>query len=743
MSSSATQAPPPFAGPRPAGGPHPQAPGASTAVAIDPVRLLKRHKVALIASVVAGLILGVLVYFPLLHFFPQYTAFVIFEAKSAIADASEVGNLTSATGGVDEMEIFMQTQVADMLSESLRTQLAAHPTVLNQTEFARKFTSSSGSYNQVDAVESIERRLRASVIPDTTYIRLQFRADNKTDAATIANTAANIYMARLMVRTNQIFTETEESISSRLRDAQAEVRQKEQQMQRLLGENQLESLEQRLTGANMMVASLTPQIAEAQSVLESLQDRLRELERMRSSAEGVVYPEEVRMQVQQHPIIASYDQQVAGLRAALRGLRERFGPTHMSVKAYEQQIKGTLDQRASEEQRLLEETFVGYIESMKTQIASTQAMLREAEAAKSTALLRMQDITRAQAEYQRLESEANLLQETIVDYRAQLQNAQALRARQSAAARILRVQDATAPDRPSFPNIFIIVPLVTILTVGVCGGVIFLREMLEQRVRMPADVQMVPRAKLLGVVPDVSEDPSKPTSVDTAVRDRPEGVIAEQIRQIRAAIAKARGAQQGGYAVLIVGGMPGAGATSVISAIAQSYAAMGDRVLVIDGNLRKPRMHQSLGLADAPGLSDCLAGTATLESAVQTMSGDTPVHLLSAGAKASRVYERLNSQKMADIVAQAKSMYDIVLIDAPPMVVASDGVVLATKCDASILVVKAYQETRGLIARVINQLHETRAQHLGIIVNGVKAAAGGYYRRNFRLAHRYNAGVAE
>jgi Mrp family chromosome partitioning ATPase len=94
---------------------------------------------------------------------------------------------------------------------------------------------------------------------------------------------------------------------------------------------------------------------------------------------------------------------------------------------------------------------------------------------------------------------------------------------------------------------------------------------------------------------------------------------------------------------------------------------------------------------------------------------------------------------MADLIAEARTKYDIVLIDAPPMVVASDGIAIASKCDASILVVKAYQETRGLIGRVVSQLTETRAQHLGIIVNGVKAAAGGYYRRNFRLAHRYNA----
>src|SRR5690606_25382123 len=144
----------------------------------------------------------------------------------------------------------------------------------------------------------------------------------------------------------------------------------------------------------------------------------------------------------------------------------------------------------------------------------------------------------------------------------------ALRNRTSTASRILRIQEATPPAEPSFPKIVIIVPIVTFLTVATVAGVIFLRELMEQRVRMPADVQLIPKARLLGVIPDVSEDPSKPTSVDSAVRDRPDGVIAEQIRQIRTAVSKARGAHSGGYAILVAGGMPGAGATSIIAALA-------------------------------------------------------------------------------------------------------------------------------------------------------------------------------
>lgn len=519
MSSSATQAPPFSATTRPAQAPPQNIAPAGPAIAIDPIRLLKRHKLALIASVILGVILGVIAFIPLTLYAKQFTAFVLFEAKPALEDSSLVGSGTTGSngsGGVQEMGLFMQTQVADMLGEGLRTALANHPTVKNQTDFAKAFTT-DGQYDAVAATDAIESRLAAGVVPETTYIQLRFKAGTKNDSATIANTAANIYTTRLLQRTNAQFEEAIVSITQRLRSAQLELRNKEQLMQRLLGDAQLESLEQRLTSANMTVASQAPEIAAMQNQLESAQDRLAEYQQMRAAPEGIQYPEEVRMQVNQHPTIANYDYQVAQMRANLRTLRERFGPGHMSIKQTEQAIKGMLDQRASDEQRLLEETFVTFIESYRSQIASLDSMIREARASHDAALIRMQEITRAQSEYERLSAEADLLSRTIVDYQGQLDNTEALRTRTSTASRILKVQDAAPPSEPSFPKIIIVVPVVTFLTVALVAGVIFLRELMEQRVRMPADIQMIPRARLLGVVPDVGQDPSKPASVDVAV----------------------------------------------------------------------------------------------------------------------------------------------------------------------------------------------------------------------------------
>ena len=651
MSSSATQVPP-TAPARPQQGPAP-APSSAPAfgATIDPVRLLKRYKLHLAISVVVGVVLGVIAVFPLVMFTPRYTAQVIFEAKPPIEDASQTGIGTTGGGGsagVQELNLFMQTLVADMLGDALRAQLAVHPTVRNQTEFAKSFER-GGSFDLVAANDTIKSRLRARVVPDTSYIMLGFTAGNKSDAATIANTAADIFQTRVNARSNERVEDTLQSITARRRSVQIERRNKEQQMQRLLGDNRMESLDMRLTEAATTVQSLSVQIAELRN-REIYVDRLKTYEETRASPEGIVYPDEIRVQVQGHPHIAGYNQQLAAMRANLRSMRERFGPNHYQVRQVESAMRGVEVERDAEEQRLLSEFFNNAIEMTRMMIASIDASLRESESNRAAALLRMQEVTRTQAEFESMKADAERLAGMEVELSSQLDNVQALMQRQSVASRIQLVQRATAPDRPSFPKLIIVVPVVTFLVVSIVAGLILLREILEQRVRMPADVQMIPRARLLGVIADVGEDPSRPASVDSAVRDRPEGVIAEQVRQIRTAIAKARPSQQGGYALLITGAMPGSGASSVIAALATSCAAMGDGGLGIEANLGKPRLQQFFNLADAPGLSD--ARRATRPSKAQPKRRGRRLPRPDARGP-HHAFERLNSDRMSALLAEA------------------------------------------------------------------------------------------
>ena len=113
------------------------------------------------------------------------------------------------------------------------------------------------------------------------------------------------------------------------------------------------------------------------------------------------------------------------------------------------------------------------------------------------------------------------------------------------------------------------------------------------------------------------------------------------------------------------------------------------------------------------------------------------LHLIGAGRPENRVYERFNDGQFENVMAELRHRFDLVIIDAPPAVVAGDAMVLANKVDAAILVVRAHQEHRGLVARLMHQLGDAQCEMLGIILNRPRGTAGGYFRKNFLAMARY------
>ncbi|MBL4698168.1 MAG: hypothetical protein JKX70_04975, partial [Phycisphaerales bacterium] len=117
--------------------------------------------------------------------------------------------------------------------------------------------------------------------------------------------------------------------------------------------------------------------------------------------------------------------------------------------------------------------------------------------------------------------------------------------------------------------------------------------------------------------------------------------------------------------------------------------------------------------------------------------------VLAAGSRTKRVIERLGTQEMGKVLAEASALYDIVILDVAPAIVAGDANTLASQVDATMLVVRAMSEKRGQVARLKNELGDCRAELLGILVNGVRSSAGGYMRKNIRTSHQYHTSDSE
>jgi capsular exopolysaccharide synthesis family protein len=380
--------------------------------------------------------------------------------------------------------------------------------------------------------------------------------------------------------------------------------------------------------------------------------------------------------------------------------------------------------------------FNGNLDSLKKAIEQYQAQEQNLLTTRQGFSTRLIDLTRTQAQLADIENQVKGLLDNKAKMNAELQNQIGLQ-NQGSANRVVLLQSERVPTEMAFPKLKLMIPAGLLLCVGLVGGVVLLREVVDQRVKSPSDIAIIPKVKLLGWVPDAAEDPAGQGAAETAFRDRPRGIVAEGYRQIRSAVSK-RVQQADHKTILVLAGMPGSGATSTVANLALAFAAADRRVLIIDANFRRPTLHRVLGLQESPGLADVLSRGAELSEVVQATS--TPnLDLLSAGSKEQRIFERLATEATGELLTKVRMMYDLVLIDVAPAIVAGDGISLAHRCDASLLVVKAMSEKRGMVARIKNDLVDARSEFLGVVVNAVRSSTGGYMKGNIRAAHEYQS----
>ncbi|MDI1291003.1 MAG: polysaccharide biosynthesis tyrosine autokinase, partial [bacterium] len=440
-------------------------------------------------------------------------------------------------------------------------------------------------------------------------------------------------------------------------------------------------------------------------------------------------------EVERDPLILDVKSRIASLEQTQQSLLANgYNREHRYFKSLQSQIDGANVNLEDTRRTLLNDRFTSQLDTIRNVIGQRQAQESRLNQNKSELTVRRTNLTR--------------IQSTLDDIRRQIDDSLSAKAEATSkleeikmldslanANRVIVVQAERPPTEMAFPKLAFMMPLGVILMVGLVGGSVLLRELLDQRVKGPADVFMIPRTRLVGWIPDAAEDPAGQGAVETAFRDRPRGVVAESYRQIRSSLTKRL--ETGGHkSIMVMSGIPGSGSTATVANLGLAFAATDKRVLIVDANLRRPGLHRVFGLQESPGLADVLGKSVSLADAVQATS--TPnLSVLTVGAKDARLPERLGNDAVSAFLAEAKASYDIILLDAPPAIVAGDGTSLAHRCDAALLVVKAFGEKRGLVARVRNELSDMKGEFLGVVVNSVRSAAGGYMRGNFKAAQDY------
>jgi succinoglycan biosynthesis transport protein ExoP len=704
-----------------------------SAPSFDPVKLLQKYKFILLFAIFAGGVIGVASHFFFLKFFPQFRSTVIFECSPVQTDIS-VRNVEEIDE--DEMARFIGTQVESLKGERVRGQVLEDPRLAAEApEWYSKYER-RGRFDVVEAYEDIEKIIRARAIQNSYLVELSVSVGKKEDAAGLVRLVKENYLRILNQDNSSGTTQQREQLREAITNAETRVTELMNRRNRFLQEMNMNTADTQQSAEAEMLRLINAQILGLQQQIEAYEIVLKNDESQLQKDTSIVYDSTLRQQVEQYPQILNLKQRVIDFESTLISLElDGIGRDHRSYKQAEQTLDATKRQLEITREELLLEAFESRINATRMALsqfgAQTEDLLRQREGLTT----RLNELAQ--------------MSEEIGEISRQIENTLTLKAERESdlaklnvtvglvnANRIKVVKVENVPDKPSFPVIFVMVPAGVFLTTAFVAGVLVIFEILDQRVKSPADIALIPRTPILGMIPDAEEDPVKHPSLETLFSDSPNSVLAEQFRQLRTRITKKMLAHDH-KTLLVVGAMPGSGATSVTTNLAQAMHASGKKVLLVDTNFRRARLHSAFGLAETPGLAEVLAGEESLSDTIQTTS--TGVSVLPAGARNKRVVERLGTDMMGQILAQAATEFDLIIIDVAPAIVAGDAQTLATQVDSTMLVARAMQEKRGQIARLKNELSDTRAEFLGVLVNGVKSSAGGYMRKNIRTSHKYHA----
>lgn len=255
-----------------------------------------------------------------------------------------------------------------------------------------------------------------------------------------------------------------------------------------------------------------------------------------------------------------------------------------------------------------------------------------------------------------------------------------------------------------------------------------LQELADLTIKSVRDVRDIVRQPVLGSVCHfvVSVDRAGPTSgiPHPALRylHAPSSVEAETYRTIRASLM-VMAENLGAKVVMISSSEPGDGKTTLASNLAVAVAQSGKRVLLIDGDLRRPSVHRMLRIPQGVGLTEVLTGSAEFNDAIRPTVVDR-LSVMTTGTPPANPAETLSLPTMHEILARAKEEFDFVFLDAPPLLAVSDPCVMARHTDGILLVARLNKNTRTALIRVRQLLQDQEIPVIGAVVNGVPAKGG-------------------
>jgi len=558
------------------------------------------------------------------------------------------------------------------------------------------------------ALDRFLERLTIAPVRNSRLVDVQFRLREPALAAAVANGVAKAYIERDLAYKFTASKDASNWLGDRLAEQRTLVEKAELTLQQYREQHEAISLEDRQNIVVQKLADLNAAVTKAKTERLQKEAVYRQLDA--AGTDGALL--DTFPAILGNAFIQTQKSELAALQRQQAQLSERLGDRHPDMVKLKSAIQKTEAALRTEVAKVV----AGVRTEYEAALAQEQSLSAALEQQKRESLA----MNRKGIEYSVLEREVESSRQI---YQSLMQRAKETSVTGELKSSNVRVVDrAEVPLRPVSPRPLVSLVLALFGATFLAIGLVFFFEYLDNRIKTPEEVEARLGLPAIGLIPALGKNWRH---VEPLLSNGVPPDFSEAFKVLRTNVLFSA-AEQGCRVVVVTSSGPGEGKTIVASNLAIGVAYTGQRVLLVDGDLRRPRVHQVFAFDQEPGLSNALVGDAKASDAVHRT--DVPgLCVLTAGRVPPNAAELLGSRRFKELLASIRGQFDWVVIDSPPVMAVTDPNILASLSDSVVFVIGAEMTSYQIARRAVEQLERGRAVFAGGVLNRVQIKRHSYY----------------
>jgi polysaccharide biosynthesis transport protein len=643
-----------------------------------------------------------------------------------------------------DLDNYIETQSRILTSETLALlTIRKFPELSTGDDSEAIATGSLANKHLPSAVGAFLGSLTVKRIPNTRLMEVSFESTDPNLAARVLNVHLENYKTENYDSRYKATEAASKWLEDELTELSVKVRRSEDARIEYERNNQIWNVDDKNDKSNVTterLSDLNKQLTDAQS--ESL--KRQALYEFAKTGDVDAVP-----QLRDNTVLQDMEKRRADLSIQYTDAVNQYGPNYPKVQRLQAQIKDLDDQMSRERKGI-----IAQLESEYREAKQHEDLLSRALDQQKTEVNAMSE---KMIQYNILKREAEANKSLYDSLQTKLKEAQISSGLRSSNIRV--VDPAMIPSTPSRPAKTRNITLAFL--VGLVGGIglALLREYLDNTVKTPDDVETLSRLPSLAVVPAFGGGAAaakrrgffSPAStnghekrIELVAQHLPKSQMSEAFRALRTALLLSQ-ADHPPQVILVTSALPREGKTTAAANLAVTLAQLGDKTVLVDADLRKPGVGRllNLGTGKYAGLSSYLAGVSSLD--LVTIPHPTIPNLaaIPTGPLPPNPADLLSSHKLSEAITELRKTFKFIVIDSPPIMAATDAVILSVLTDGVLLVVRSGETPKEAFTRTRDLLTSVKCHLLGVVLNAVDSSAPDYYYSYRYYPYSYGYGPQE